>query len=350
MMAGWDYLINRKDLRATEVRAANPAGALAEGEVIVQVERFAMTANNITYGAFGDMMGYWNFFPAPDGLGRIPVWGFATVTDSQVADVPVGLRLFGYLPMSTHYRMKLVKTRHGYVDTAAHRAALPPTYNAYNEAPVEASDDFRALLRPLLMTSFLLDDFLSDDANLTSLVLTSASSKTALGLAWFARRRGMKVVGLTSASNRADLASTGVYDQLLTYDEVGTLKAEGAIALVDFAGNRATIGAVHATLGTSLTRSLIVGGTHWNAERVEGQLTGVTPVMFFAPDQIRKRSAEWGQGVLDERFSAALATFIADNGWLNLVHHQGPEGLATAYHAVLEGKTRMQDGHIIHPA
>ena len=196
-MSAWDALIRKSDLREVEVAASDALERpLAEGEVLLAVERFSLTANNITYGAIGDAFGYWKFFPAPDGQGRIPVWGFATVVKSAAPDVAEGLRLFGYLPMSTHFTMRLAKSRHGYVDTAPHRAELPPTYNAYAEAPGDALDDHRALLRPLLMTSFLLDDFLGEDAALTTLVLSSASSKTAMGLAWFARRRGMTVIGL----------------------------------------------------------------------------------------------------------------------------------------------------------
>jgi NADPH:quinone reductase-like Zn-dependent oxidoreductase len=350
-MSAWDALIRKSDLREVEVRASDtPDRALADGEVLLAVERFSLTANNITYGAMGDAFGYWKFFPAPDGQGRIPVWGFATVVKSNAPDVAEGLRLFGYLPMSTHFTMRLAKGRHGYVDTAPHRAELPPTYNAYAEAPADALDDHRALLRPLLMTSFLLDDFLGEDAALTTLVLSSASSKTAMGLAWFARRRGLTVIGLSSPANLEHLAALGLYDCILPYDEAGELKTGGSTAYVDFAGNRAVTATVHTALGDSLTRSLIVGGTHWEADRAAGQLAGVQPVLFFAPDQIRKRSAEWGPQAVTARFDQGLADFVAANPWLTLVQHRGAEGLKTAYSDAIEGRARPQDGHIIRPA
>ena len=125
---GWDLLVDRKDLRHTTLVPADPDIALADGEALLAVESFALTANNITYGAVGDQVGYWKFFPAPDGLGRIPVWGFARVVRSSAADAPVGLRLFGYWPMSSHTVARLAKTSQGYVETSAHRAELPPTY------------------------------------------------------------------------------------------------------------------------------------------------------------------------------------------------------------------------------
>ena len=353
-MSAWDVLIDRRNLRQAEARPAPAASErpLASGEVLLEIERFALTANNITYGMIGDAFGYWRFFPAPDDLGRIPVWGFARVVRSEAPDAPVGLRLFGYLPMSTHVTMRLARTRSGFVDTAPHRADLPPTYNAYAEAAESPLDDHRALLRPLLMTSFLLDDFLSEEAALTTLVLTSASSKTAMGLAWFARRRGRRVVGLSSPANLARLEALGLYDQILPYDRAGELKTTEPTALVDFAGDRPVVAAAHAALGDSLTRSLIVGGTHWEAQGALQEnpgLTGPRPVLFFAPDQIRKRAAEWGPGEIETRFDAGLAAFVAESPWLNLVQHQGAEGLLAAYSDVLEGRARPEDGHIIRP-
>ncbi|WP_309646200.1 DUF2855 family protein [Phenylobacterium sp.] len=349
-MAAWDILVDRKDLRRIEVRPAPDPAPLGEGEARLEVERFALTANNITYGIIGDSFGYWKFFPAAEGLGRIPVWGFAKVVESNAAEVPVGLRLFGYLPMSTHFVARLTKGRHGYVDAAAHRAELPPTYNAYAEAPADAVDDHRALLRPLFMTSWLLDDFLSEDAGMTSLVLSSGSSKTAMGLASLTRKRGVEVIGLTSPGNAGKLAAFGLYDRVATYDELAGLTTRGQAVYVDFAGNPQVTRAVHEALGAHLTRSLIVGVTHWQDGGEAGDLPGPTPTLFFAPDQIRKRSAEWGPAELEARFDKALRAFVTEADWLSLAHHTGPDALMATYAEILEGRARPDEGHIIRPA
>lgn len=349
-MSDWDLLVARDNLRQAELRHAPEKAPLAEGEARLSVERFALTANNITYGAMGDSFGYWKFFPASDGMGRIPVWGFARVTESSTPEVPVGLRVFGYLPMASSFTAKLTKTRGGFVDAAAHRAELPPTYNAYAEAAEDELDDHRALLRPLFMTSWLLDDFLGEDASLASVVMSSASSKTGLGLAWFAKRRGLEVVGLTSPPNVATLEGLGLFDRVLPYDQAGRLTAREPAAYVDFAGNPKVTAQVHEALGAGLARSVIVGATHWNADRAPQQISGPTPALFFAPDQIRKRAAEWGSEAFDERFAEGLKEFVTDASWLKLRHHDGPEGLVTAYHDVLEGRARPDEGFIIRPA
>jgi hypothetical protein len=348
-MQVWDVLVERGDLRKTQTRESVSA-PLAPGEVRLEVERFALTANNITYGVIGEAFGYWRFFPAPDGLGRIPVWGFARVVESAAPDVAEGLRLFGYLPMSSHFTAQLTRGAEGYVDASPHRAELPPTYNAYAEAPADQLDDHRALLRPLLMTSFLLDDFLSEDPDLKTLVLSSASSKTAMGLAWFAQRRGLEVIGLSSPANAERLKGLGLYDRVVPYEAASSLSLAGPAAYVDFAGSRETTAAVHAALGQALTRSLIVGGTHWEARGGAEPLAGVQPVLFFAPDQIRKRARDWGYDVLQSRFEDGLAAFVAENDWLRLVQHRGLDALLGAYHEILEGRARPDEGHIIRPA
>ena len=81
---------------------------LADGEVLVRIERFAFTANNVTYGAIGEQIGYWQFFPPSMAenddaeWGMVPVWGFAEVVKSEQPDVAVGERLYGYFPMADY--------------------------------------------------------------------------------------------------------------------------------------------------------------------------------------------------------------------------------------------------------
>src|SRR5690606_26278829 len=106
--------------------------ALAEGEVLVAVDKFAFTSNNVTYAAFGDAMQYWDFFPAPEGFGRVPVWGFGDVVVSNNPALKVGERIYGYLPMSSHVILKADHIKPaGFVDVSAHRAHLAAVYNQY---------------------------------------------------------------------------------------------------------------------------------------------------------------------------------------------------------------------------
>ena len=354
MIENWDLLIDRTDLSRTEVRALPPPDAvvLEDGEVLLDIERFALTANNITYGVYGDRLGYWRFFPVDGDWGRIPVWGFATVWRSAVETIAVGTRLFGYLPMATYRVTRLERRPWGVVDVSPHRAELPAAYNSLVEAATGPLDDQIALLRPLFVTSFLLDDYFADngDFGAATFILSSASSKTALGLGWLLARRGVRVIGLTSPRNSGFVEGVGCYAETRTYDAFVKTPVEGRVVFVDFAGNPEVVAAVHHSLGDQLVHSAVVGSTHQAAGAVgPGRLPGPRPTFFFAPEQLRQRSKDWGGEVLNSRIQAALEAFITANGWLEVSTHAGPEALKAIYQTVLAGTARPEEGHMVRP-
>ncbi len=201
-----EFHVARDDLHRTAVMRRDVD--LADGEVLCRVDRFALTANNITYAAHGTDMHYWDFFPAPDGWGIVPVWGFADVVASRCTGVTVGARVYGYWPMADFAVLAPVNaTPRGFVDGAPHRAGLAAVYNAYQVVAAGVGDErAHALFRPLFMTSFLLSEVYGDAT--APFVLSSASSKTALGMAHGLQARGRTVVGLTSARNVAFVAAT----------------------------------------------------------------------------------------------------------------------------------------------
>jgi len=348
-MNTWDFLVDRRDLQRATI-AATDLPPESEGEVLLQVEGFALTANNVTYGRIGDQVGFWRFFPAPEGLGRIPAWGHAQVVRSRAADVAVGLRLFGYWPMSTHVTARLEKRGAGYAEVSAHRQGLPGVYNTYR--PVgepSGDDDWRALLWPLLLTAFLLDSQLKE-ARTATLVLSSASAKTALALAWLARRRGVRVVGLTSAPRAELVRETGLFDEVRAYEAglVG-LVSNGPAAYVDIAGNLEVTSAVHAALGAALTTSLSVGFTHGLADRSSSVTLSPEPAQFSAPAQMRRLAQAQGAGEIEAQIQAALTQFVRDCGWLTLRRHIGPEALRAVYDDVVSGAAHPYEGHIVEP-
>src|SRR3954463_2574950 len=120
-----DFLVRRDDLHACRVADAS-AGDLGPGEALLEIDSFGLTTNNITYAVFGDAMSYWSFFPAEEGWGRVPMWGFAEVEESGAEGVEAGTRVYGYLPPSSP--LVVTPTRAdatGFVDGTPHRSALP---------------------------------------------------------------------------------------------------------------------------------------------------------------------------------------------------------------------------------
>lgn len=356
-----DFQVQRKDYRKTQWVETPPAAGvnLGEGEALLRIEHFAFTANNITYAVVGDMIGYWKFFPARDGWGRIPVWGIGVVERSNVEALKPGDRYFGYYPMSSWLKVEAVKPNPaGFVDGAPHRQALPPTYNQYTRMIPElgfnpAEDDAVMVFRPLFMTSFLIDDFLADNDffGARRVLLSSASSKTAFGTAFLLEKRAdaqIEVAGLTSPGNRAFVEGLGCYQRLTTYDKLDQLPEDVPTVFVDMAGDAEHLAAVHRYFDRHLVYSCRVGMTHWEENKPLPKLPGPAPQFFFAPDQIRKRTKDWGPDGLQQRFSHAWAAFM------NLVRHtiefehaSGRDAVERIYHDTLEGRVPPRKAEIL---
>jgi hypothetical protein len=358
-MLATDFIVARHDLQQCKLIETQlpDAAALPADALLVKVVRFAFTANNITYAVAGDQLKYWQLFPAPKDFGIIPVWGFGEVIASKHENVAAGETLFGYFPMATHLVIEAGDvTKRGLRDAAAHRQGVAPVYNAYarvsgDPAFMGKQGDYQALLRPLFMLSFLVDDFLAENEfyGARRAMLSSASSKTAFGLAHLLHgRNGLKVIGLTSASNVAFVKSLGCYDEVVTYDAVTSMPADSPVAYVDMAGNSDLRERLHRHFGDQMKYSGRIGLTHRSTSPHEPELPGAKPIWFFAPDQIRKRAKEWGPGGVDARFGAAWAGFAPKlDQWLTVAEGHGPAAVERVYLDTLNGRVPPDRGHIL---
>jgi hypothetical protein len=343
MNSSTDFIVARDDFARCKFIETSIASAadLPDEALLVKVDRFAFTANNITYAMLGEQLKYWQLFPAPQGFGNIPVWGFGEVIASKHPQVADGELLFGYFPMATHLLIEAADVgKRGLRDAAAHRQGVAPVYNAYarvsgDPAFAGRQGDYQALLRPLFMLSFLVDDALAeaDFYGARSVILSSASSKTAFGLPHLlALRKQIRVIGLTSAANADFVGSLGCYGEVVDYDRISSLAIDQPVALVDMAGNGELRAKLHRHFGDRLTYSGRIGLTHQGRAGDEADLPGAQPSWFFAPDQIRKRAREWGPGGIDQRFGAAWSGFAPKlDGWIK----------------VSEGRDRMRCGSSI---
>jgi hypothetical protein len=351
-----DFLVNRRDWQQCRF-SSSPLPRPREGQVLFRVDRFAFTANNVTYAVVGDMLGYWNFFPAEAPWGRLPVMGFADVLLSAHPEIAEGERVFGFFPMSTHLLIEAagVQASH-FLDGAAHRGDTALAYRQYLRTTRDslydaAQEDGILLLRGLFMTSFLVDDFLADnrDFGAHTFVISSASSKTAIALAFLlSARRAGRVVGLTSARNLDFVARLGCYDQVLPYGDVAALPAGEPSVFVDHAGDGAVVNAVHHHLRDNLRHSCVVGATHWGSARPAQDLPGPAPTFFFAPTQSEKRNAEWGPAGFQQRLGEAWKRFLVFSGsWLRVVQGRGSAEVERVYREVLQGHAEPSEGHVL---
>ena len=373
--------------RVLEIRRASigdaevhdePVAALQDGQVRLRVDRFAVTANNVSYAGAGDLLGYWDFFPSSDPTtwGRVPAVGYAEIVESRNADLPVGGRYHGWFPMAETVTFTATATSDGFRDDGAHRQAHAPIYRSYTRTDLDPfhddgpdGEDRHALLRVLLLTGFLADEFFADSGGATAegaasffgaeqVIVLSASSKTAIGFSQRAAKRdGLAVVGLTSAANAEFVRSLGFYDAVVTYDEIDD--PDNGIPLVDtlvidMAGNPNVLAAVHQRLGDRIKHSMMIGRSHHDAvaPAAVAPLPGAAPQFFFAPTELDRLVEVWGAAEYRRRTAEATHEFIeASRSWMTIDERRGPDGPASAWASIHGGEVTPDVGVIasFHP-
>ncbi len=354
-----DFQINRNNIR--ESRFVDAASApLTTGQVRLRVDKVAFTANNVTYAVTGDYLGYWHFFPTGvDGWGKLPVWGFANVSESANPEIAVGERIYGYFPLGSELVVDAAKVHAtGFIDAAAHRQKLNPIYNQYvrtNNVAGFEQEELNALLRPMFMTAFLIDDFLADNDffGANTLILSSASSKTGYATA-FLLNAGQEnhselfsTLGLTSDDNIPFVESLGLYDEVLAYSEAEMITNSAPAVYVDFSGSGGLRRTLHTHLGDQLKYNCAVGLTDWEKRGSSKGLPGVEPQMFFAPAQAQKRIKEWGGAEFQRKLGAAFAAFLnfsAEN--ITITPLQGEAAITATYLDMVENNASPQQGFI----
>lgn len=346
----------------SEARVQTCAGqSVGSDEVKVSIERFAFTANNVTYAAAGDLLGYWQFFPPlgkdVDRWGVIPVWGCASVAESRVNGLVEGERLFGYFPPASELILRPERvSATQFFDGAAHRASLPSGYNRYRRVAAEpgydqSMDNERMLLWPLYVTAFCLWDSLvmHDWYGAQQIVVLSASSKTSIGLAYALSDDAQSpvTVGLTSTRHCSIVEGLSLYDAVATYDDVRAIDTSLPTVIVDMSGNTQVLGALHQGLGDQLRKCINVGITHWEDTAAHPDINAERSEMFFAPAHIASRAKEWGAEVFDGKSTDFVRQAIErSRHWLTLKESSGLPSLLDQYPAICSGQTAPNEGLI----
>lgn len=335
---------------------------IEDGEILVKIDQFAYTANNITYAATGDIIRYWEFFPAEgqdsNRMGVIPVWGFADVVESKADGIPVGDRIYGYFPPTTHLKMTPTKVQEQrFFEGTAHRASLPMGYNLYRRVNNEpgyskALDRERSLLFPLYLTSFCLWDSLQDKDwhGAKQVVVLSASSKTSIGLGYALQgdQNAPTSIGVTSARNLATLEKLGIWDKVSTYDNLEEIDPAIPTVIVDMSGNNEVLAKLHQHLGDNMHFTLKVGLTHWAKTNPKDGIINDRSKFFFAPSHIEKRFKDWGPAVFDKKTNGFLIDAATKTReWLYFNELDGLEALAEVHPEVCNGTRDPKEGIII---
>jgi NADPH:quinone reductase-like Zn-dependent oxidoreductase len=347
----------KADWKETRVVSEPLPTELAENEVLLQVDQLALTANNISYASAGDALGYWGFFPAEEGWGRIPAMGWADVIASAHAEIAPGERVWGFFPFTTH--LKILAGKHHsdqFSDVSPHRADYAPVYAQFSRAstnPIysESRENQDSLLRGLFMTSWLVEDFMAVNEAFggEACLITSASSKTSIALGHCVKQRGaLKSVGITSRGNVAFCESLGCYDLVTTYDDISSLDSSVPVVMVDMAGSSGLLSNLHHHYMDNMKYSCRVGATHQEGFGEVDKLPGATPEFFFAPAHIQTRSKEMGATELMMMLGAAYVGFRQFcDAWLRVEENVGPDAVESIYQDVLAGSNNPAVGQMI---
>lgn len=339
---------------------------LNDGQIMVRVSKVALTSNSVSYaiGSQAGMMPWLDVFPAPDGLGHIPCWGYGDVIHSKHPDVEEGERLYGFFPIASHIICTPGNTHdRGFTDVEPCRGGVAPFYNEYVYVRKEPGyapefEDNMMLFRPLFGTSYLLESFCEDNTLFEKserIIVSSASSKTAMGFGYLLRKNHadqVKAIGLTSEANKGFVIGLDCYDEVLTYDEIDSLEPGVSTAFFDVAGNRDVLAGIHEHLGDAIVYSGQVGQTHWSdKDKQHSQnLPGPCPVTWSGPDQLMILRERHGESGFMKLVQASMIDFMmAAFNWIKFQPAQGPDAVNARVKAMLDGEVDAHEGVILIP-
>ncbi|KAJ3086892.1 hypothetical protein HK100_008538 [Physocladia obscura] len=375
--------INRKDPRIVQVCPLHlTAHPLAVNTIRVRIDKFGVSANNITYVALGDSFQYSKFFPTKDTqiTHQMPVWGLATVVESKHPRVPVSVRFFGYLPAASHCDLNVER-----VDSTSFKVSRPQlpadraVYNHYEFCTTDplynpATENAMILFRPVWFTSFYLNDYVQYHKcfGASTILVSSASSKTSFCFAQLARVSdpSVRVVALTSPRNAAWVSSLGVYTDTILYDDIPTssllsphsTEENNRVVYVDVAGDFALLNRVVSALGGSqnLAKCIEVGASHYDpantpiiSEHGDNNHSSsdgpkINRELFFMPSWILKRKSEVGMTVLTKDVEKGWAMMLRDSSkWIQFREFNGNDAAKAVYLDMLEARALPDIGYIV---
>ena len=240
---------------------------------------------------------------------------------------------------------------HGWTDVVSHRNQLPAIYNNYIDCSADplydaGSEDALSIFRPLFMTSYLIRDMYArhDFMKANQIILTSASSKTALALAFCLKDDPVKTIGLTSSHRVDKVKAIGYYDEVYSYEDIKSLSNTPS-SIVDFSGSGPVKADLARLLADNLTYLCLVGFVDWEAKKVEDAPEGV---MFFAPTYAQEKIKKDGMAAFTMELGKSYGAFAKDSkNWISIEHKEGQQALKDIHLLITDGKADAGRGYII---
>lgn len=362
---------------------------LEENYVLIKVDKFGFSANNVTYQALGEAphFRYFDFHPAPrsgtvspETHGVIPVWGFGTIVRSSHPRIQRGERVYGYFGPAKYLLIPVSASdvnRHNFHVPRPHLPADRRPYNQvircaadsqYDSSPL--AEDLTMLYRPLFWTAFWCENWLDAFSyrGADSFLISSASAKTAFCLAYLLGKRrkrssrAIKIVGLTSKRNLAFTRNLHLYDAVVHYDELETSKelesSVGKWLYIDVAGNdrlneriskhfadkKSLVAGVQLGL-TNLSPSAPAASsmrftTNTSLSTPEAAKDSFVMEQFFMPEWLAVQRKRLRVDEITAMQAHAWRELMRDGReWVRIVHVHGGPAIERAYREVAERGT-----------
>ncbi|KAJ3298148.1 hypothetical protein HK104_011141 [Borealophlyctis nickersoniae] len=368
------------DLRNLLLGSSTIPQNIPANHVLLRVDKFGFSANNVTYAALGEVphYRYFDFHPAPktdksspSEYGITPVWGFATIVASTLDALKTGERVYGYLPMSRYALVPVEPRSINKYSFYIPRPHLPADRRPYNTITRCANDpQYRSdrenetmLYRPLFWTSFWCEDWLMSTSyrSATHIIISSASAKTAFCLAYLIQKRkaqggpNVTVVGLTSSKNLLFTNRLGLYNTVLPYNDVTTLPSTSTnkYLYIDVASNSSLNTQIATHLSTSLVAAVVLGMTNVDdASRTSPLIaTAKSPVKmetFFMPEWLAERRKTLSVPQITQMQKVAWDWLMEDcTSWVKMVNSLGGEQVKKAFLETVESRVGPDVGQVL---
>lgn len=340
-----------------------PLDTLPLDSILIKIDFFSFTANNATYAALGDSYKYWNFYPTRDAasFGSIPVWGYGTVIQSNT-NIKQGEHIFGYFPPSRFVVFNPIKINPD--NFIVSRPDLPQdrlvyntyirTNHSYSFKSLVGYEDVISVFWPLFATGYYLADMITcKNFKVDKIIVTSASSKTAMSFAYSFKLFGNKqpLIALTSHQNLDFVKSLKLYDQVFSYNQVKEIS--GSCIITDFAGNQDLNTSLEKHLGKNRHHTISVGMSHFNPN---SKLVGFDKEIdsnkrseiFFAPSFVQQRYRELGKDVAKKREDDDWIRVVpVAKHWIKMEKVFGVEGALDVVRLVIDGKGDPKVGYVL---
>ena len=290
MSASYSFVSKKDSLKKLELLQTETDGASsteAAPAVSFKIVKGSMTANNKFYWSFGEKppFSFNKCYPinaktsklienhelSAEGYVHPVVWGIAEVTSTTIEGVEVGSQYMAMLPIGESVSFAKAEVQ-GDGNIVVDR---PSTFAAYNNfvkidtdnamASSEYSDLALACMPGIVTGYGLYFRMLQYNCyGADNIVVTSASSKVALAMALYMKNdsdkkfKDKKIIGYTSSSNIEFCKRTGLYDTVLSYDEV--LPSQEYV-MIDIAGRGNVYTKNEKESGVDILKLLVIGNS-----------------------------------------------------------------------------------------